>query len=103
MTRLRIAPEAEQELAEAAAWYEERRAGLGVELIAVIDRVLEAILEMPDARGPILLAAENDGKFFSFRERHNANSTRVALALRRSMIAVIVAGRWISGRIRPRP
>ena len=47
MTRLRIAPEAEQELAEAAAWYEKRRAGLGIELIAVIDRELDAILEMP--------------------------------------------------------
>lgn len=47
MTRLRIAPEAEQELAEAVAWYEERRGGLGVELIAVIDRELEAIREKP--------------------------------------------------------
>lgn len=47
MTRLRIAPEAEEELAAAAEWYESRRAGLGVELVAVIDRVFEQILEAP--------------------------------------------------------
>jgi hypothetical protein len=28
---LRVLPEAEEELAEAAAWYEAKRAGLGVE------------------------------------------------------------------------
>lgn len=47
MTRLRISPEAEQELAEAAAWYESRRVGLGIELVALVDRDLEAILERP--------------------------------------------------------
>jgi plasmid stabilization system protein ParE len=45
--RLRIAPEAEQELAEAAAWYEERRAGLGFELMARIDKELRRIAEQP--------------------------------------------------------
>ena len=45
--KLIIAPEAEAELAEAAAWYEERRAGLGVQLVADIDRAFEAILESP--------------------------------------------------------
>lgn len=47
MTRLLIAPEAEEELAEAADWYEARRAGLGVELIAIVDRAFEAIVASP--------------------------------------------------------
>jgi plasmid stabilization system protein ParE len=44
---LRVLPEAEEELAEAAAWYEAKRTGLGVELIAVVDRAFEEILEAP--------------------------------------------------------
>jgi plasmid stabilization system protein ParE len=47
VTQLRIAPEAEEELAAAAEWYETRRAGLGLELVAVIDRAFDAILEAP--------------------------------------------------------
>ena len=47
MTQLRIAPEAEEELAAAAEWYEARRPGLGLELVAVIDRAFDAILEAP--------------------------------------------------------
>jgi plasmid stabilization system protein ParE len=45
--RLRVAPEADEELAEAAEWYEARRTGLGVEFVAVIDRALEDILSAP--------------------------------------------------------
>ncbi|HEY6460223.1 MAG TPA: type II toxin-antitoxin system RelE/ParE family toxin [Polyangiaceae bacterium] len=45
--RLRVAPGAEEELAEAAAWYEARRPGLGIELVAVIDRELEEIAAAP--------------------------------------------------------
>jgi plasmid stabilization system protein ParE len=48
---LRILPEAEEELAEAAAWYEVRRSGLGVELIAVVDRAFEEITDAPLACG----------------------------------------------------
>jgi plasmid stabilization system protein ParE len=44
---LRILPEAEEELAEAAAWYESGRAGLGLELIALVDRALEEISDAP--------------------------------------------------------
>jgi toxin ParE1/3/4 len=44
---LRILPEAEEELAEAAAWYEEKRTGLGIELIAVVDRAFEEIADAP--------------------------------------------------------
>lgn len=45
--RFRILPEAAAELAAAAEWYESRRSGLGVELIATIDAALEAILATP--------------------------------------------------------
>lgn len=45
--RLRVLPEAEAELAAAAEWYEERRPGLGAELIASIDSALEQIREAP--------------------------------------------------------
>jgi toxin ParE1/3/4 len=47
VTVLRVLPEAEQELAEAAVWYEGKRAGLGVELIAVLDRAFEDIVRSP--------------------------------------------------------
>jgi plasmid stabilization system protein ParE len=46
---LRVLPEAEEELAEAAAWYEARRAGLGVALIAHVDRAFDEIQEGPHA------------------------------------------------------
>lgn len=49
MRTLRVLPEAEEELAQAAAWYEGKRPGLGVELIAVVDRAFEEILEAPMA------------------------------------------------------
>lgn len=47
MTRLRVAPEAEEELAAAAEWYETHRAGLGVELVASVDGAFEEILAAP--------------------------------------------------------
>lgn len=47
MTRLRVEPEAEDELAAAAEWYEARRAGLGVELVAIVDRAFEEVLAAP--------------------------------------------------------
>ena len=52
MRRLRVAPEAEEELGEAAAWYEAKRPGLGIELVAVADRALEEIADAPFACGP---------------------------------------------------
>ena len=45
--RLRVAPDAEEELTEAAEWYEARRDGLGVELVAVVDGALDAIVTSP--------------------------------------------------------
>lgn len=47
MTRLRVVPEAEEELAQAAEWYESRRAGLGVDLVVEVDRTFEAIAAAP--------------------------------------------------------
>jgi plasmid stabilization system protein ParE len=44
---VRVEPEAKQELAAAAAWYEERREGLGLELVAEVDAVFAAIARSP--------------------------------------------------------
>jgi hypothetical protein len=44
---LRILREAETELGAAAEWYEARRAGLGVELVAAIDAAFEEIVTTP--------------------------------------------------------
>jgi hypothetical protein len=49
VTRLRLLPEAEAELADAARWYEARRGGLGAELVVEVDRALEVIREAPRA------------------------------------------------------
>jgi plasmid stabilization system protein ParE len=49
MMRLRVLPEAEEELAQAARWYEERRPGLGIELVVTVDLALQQIREAPDA------------------------------------------------------
>ncbi len=46
---LRVLPEAEAELQSAATWYEEKRPGVGIEFIAVLDRAFESILENPEA------------------------------------------------------
>ncbi len=47
MKPVRVEPEAKQELAAAAVWYEERREGLGLELVAEIDSVFAAISRSP--------------------------------------------------------
>ena len=47
--RLRVESDAEEELTAAAEWYESRRAGLGVELVAVIDGALEVSCVRDDA------------------------------------------------------
>ena len=46
-------PEAQQELAEAYDWYEERRAGLGDQLLLSVDAVLDAIQRHPES-GPLV-------------------------------------------------
>jgi plasmid stabilization system protein ParE len=45
--RLRLRPEASADIAEAFSWYEERRAGLGGEFEAELDRTLGYVRGMP--------------------------------------------------------
>ena len=41
------APEAEDDIADAYAWYESRRPGLGEEFLSCVDACIEAILRTP--------------------------------------------------------
>lgn len=43
-----IAPETEQDVAEAYTWYEGRRVGLGEEFLSCIDACIEAIRRTPE-------------------------------------------------------
>src|SRR5947209_5563581 len=43
-----IAPEAEQDVAEAYSWYEGRRSGLGEEFMSCVDACIEAIRRTPE-------------------------------------------------------
>jgi toxin ParE1/3/4 len=45
--KLRIDPAAKLELAHAAGWYEDRRRGLGLEFLAVVDAALQTICGNP--------------------------------------------------------
>lgn len=47
--RLALLAEAESELDDAAAWYDDQRPGLGDELLAEVRDALDAITETPDA------------------------------------------------------
>jgi toxin ParE1/3/4 len=47
MKPIRVEPEAKEELAAAAAWYESRREGLGRELVVEVDAVFAAIVRNP--------------------------------------------------------
>lgn len=42
-----VAPEAEQDIAEAYGWYEERRVGLGEEFLSCVDACIEAARRTP--------------------------------------------------------
>jgi plasmid stabilization system protein ParE len=43
-----IAPEAEQDIADAYGWYEDRRAGLGEEFLSCVDACIQAICRTPE-------------------------------------------------------
>lgn len=43
-----IAPETEQDIAEAYSWYEDRRAGLGEEFLSCVDACIQVICRMPE-------------------------------------------------------
>ena len=50
---LLLAPEAERDITEAYAWYEERRVGLGEEFLSAIDACIERIRRRPDSYAPV--------------------------------------------------
>ena len=56
---IRVEPEVNAELAAAVAWYEDRRPGLGRELLAEIDSVFAAIARSP-SRFPAYPRVERD-------------------------------------------
>jgi len=45
--------EADQEYRAAARWYDERRAGLGVEFLDAVDDILQRIVSLPSAGAPV--------------------------------------------------
>jgi toxin ParE1/3/4 len=51
--RLVIAAEAALDIAEAYAWYENRRAGLGEEFLGCVDACTEAIARLPEMHAPV--------------------------------------------------
>ncbi len=48
VARLIIAPEAEQDVVDAYAWYEDRQSGLGEELLSCVDACIELICRAPE-------------------------------------------------------
>lgn len=51
--KLVIAPEAERDLVQAYAWYEDRRDGLGEEFLGCVDACIQAICRTPEMYPPI--------------------------------------------------
>jgi plasmid stabilization system protein ParE len=51
--RVVAAPEAEQDVADAYAWYEGQRAGLGEEFLGCLDACVEAVRRSPKANATI--------------------------------------------------
>lgn len=51
--KLVIAPEVVEDLAEASAWYESRRTGLGEELLSCVDACVATICRMPEMNATI--------------------------------------------------
>lgn len=51
--RVRIEPDAEEELSAAAEWYEAHRPGLGREFVNAVDEALERIAALPHSGAPV--------------------------------------------------
>lgn len=51
--KLIIAPEVEQDLAEASAWYESHRASLGEEFLTCVDACIASILRVPEMQAVV--------------------------------------------------
>ena len=45
-----VAPEAEQDIAEAYGWYEGQRVGLGEDFLSCVDACIQSILRNPELR-----------------------------------------------------
>ena len=52
--QVRLAPEASAELENAAQWYEQRHAGLGLAFLAAIDVAIVSIVRSPRVGAPIV-------------------------------------------------
>ena len=50
---VRFVAEASVELTDAAQWYEQRRAGLGLAFLAAVDLAVESLLRWPRAATPV--------------------------------------------------
>jgi plasmid stabilization system protein ParE len=53
VSRIVLAPEAEQDLLEAYDWYEKRRPGLGEEFLSCVDACLERIRRTPEMHAKV--------------------------------------------------
>ena len=51
--KLIVAPEVEQDIAEAYGWYENRRVGLGEEFLSCVDACIQAICRTPEIYSPV--------------------------------------------------
>jgi len=61
--KLRVAPPARDDLREAAAWYESRRSGLGLEFLAAVDSALQRILKDPHRFGRLETLVRNEDAY----------------------------------------
>ena len=52
-SRVRFGPEAVAELHEAARWYEQRRAGIGLAFLAAVEEVVDGIGRWPESGSPV--------------------------------------------------
>jgi plasmid stabilization system protein ParE len=50
---IRFSPVADRELAEAVAWYEGKRAGLGGAFVDRVEEALERVARMPELHAPV--------------------------------------------------
>lgn len=72
-----VAPEAEQDIAEAYAWYEDYRVGLAEDLLERIDACVQSILRSPEAHAIVhdnyrraLVRRFRYAVFLRIREQH---------------------------------
>jgi len=84
MTRpLRVFPQAEAEMWDAAAYYESRREGLGVAFVDSIERTIHEILDAPNIGAPCV----SDPRFrhrlvcrFPYRIMYQVSTERIEIA-----------------------